>query len=450
MKRKIYISLLSVLIVALAAGAVYINSLLPIITGYTAKNLASAVFISERTQEEVEALDLNFSFIKYTNNTVDFAEKKVTSKFLWGKSVAVYREKFGCTLVRDTDPEILVSVKFPETEKAAYDPETTLWPLGNIIPDSLTGIDLEKLQVVKTNIIEKDTYGGHAFAFLVMHKGIPVIEGYKPGIVSSTRLLSWSMAKSFTNALTGIMVKEAMLDIYAPAGLDEWGNDERKTITINDLFQMQSGLKWNEDYGNRSDVTLMLHEEADFGAFAAAQPLDWPVGEKWYYSSGSTNIITGIIRGKFDNDEDYYRYPVEKLFNRIGIPETVFEVDAAGTFVGSSYIYASARDYARFALLYLNDGVFKGERILPEGWVEYTTSVVPDSDGAYGSGFWLNADGAMPSAPRSMYICRGHNGQRLFILPDEDLAVVVLGYSPKKTNDMDFNTLLRDVLQAMP
>lgn len=450
MKRKIYFSLLAILLVVLAAGAIYINSLLPIITGYAAKNLASAVFVSERTQEKVEALDLNFSFIKYTKNRVDFEKKTVTSRFLWGKSVAVYREKFGCTLVREVDPEKLFSVRFPETEKPAYHQDSLLWPMGNVIPDTATGISHEKLEVVRTDLIEKDKYGGHAFAFLVMHKGIPIVEGYKPGISAKTRLLSWSMAKSFTNTLTGIMVMDGMLDINAPTGLAEWEVDDRKFITINDLLRMQSGLKWNEDYGNRSDVTLMLHNEADFGAFAAAQPLESPVGEKWYYSSGYTNLITGIMRSKFENDDAYYRYPVEKLFNRIGIPDVVFETDAAGNFVGSSYIYATARDYARFALLYLNDGVFNGERILPEDWVDYTTTVVPDSKGAYGSGFWLNADGSLPSAPANMYVCRGHNGQRVFILPDQELAVVVLGYSPKKTNDMDFNALLKDVLWALP
>ncbi|PKP46852.1 MAG: hypothetical protein CVT94_13315 [Bacteroidetes bacterium HGW-Bacteroidetes-11] len=449
MKRKIYYTLLTLLLTAITGGAIYINSLLPIITGYAAKNLASAVFISERMQEDVEALDLNFSFIKYARNTVDHDRKVVTSRFLWGKSIAIYREGFGCTLVRDTDAETLFSQSFPEVAKPDYHQDSVLWPLGNIIPDSVTGINPDKLQIVKTNIIEKDTYGGHAFAFLVMHKGIPVIEGYKPGITADTRLLSWSMAKSFTNALTGIMVKENLLDISAPAEVAEWQNDDREAITINDLLRMQTGLNWNEDYGNRSDVTLMLHREHNFAAFAASQPLKTPVGERWYYSSGTTNIINSLMRDVLGNDDAYYRFAAEKLFNRIGMPDAVFETDASGNQVGSSYIYATARDYARFALLFLNDGVFNGERILPEGWVDYTTTVVPDSKGQYGASFWLNADGGLSLSSEKMYMCRGHNGQRIFIFPDEELAVVVLGYSRKKTNDMDFNALLGDVLDAL-
>ena len=130
-----------------------------------------------------------------------------------------------------------------------------------------------------------------------------------------------------------------------------------------------------------------------------------------------------------------------------GLNDAVFEVDASGTQVGSSYIYATTRDYARFALLYLNDGVFNGERILPEGWVNYSRSIVPNTKGAYGAGFWLNQMGTYPSGPKNTFECRGHDGQRIFILPDKDLAVIVLGYSPKKS--MDFDALLRDVQTAL-
>lgn len=449
MKRKIIYGVLVLLVTALAGAGIYLNSLLPIITGYAAKNLASAVFISGRTQSEVEKLDLNFSFIKYTKNTVDFENKTVTSKFLWGKSVAVYRHGFGCTLVRNQSVEDLMNQKSGVgfTDNSWLD--TIPWPLGNMLPDTLLLPDRTKLEAVADKIIGKDAYGGHAFSFLVMYKGVPVIEAYKPGINDKTRLLSWSMAKSFTNALSGIMVKKGLWDIDAPANLPEWQNDDRSSITINDLLRMQSGLAWNEDYGNRSDVTLMLHRESDFGGFAASMSLQEPVGEKWYYSSGSTNIINKIMRTTLNGDDIYYRFAYDELFNKLGMSSAVFEVDASGTQVGSSYIYATTRDYARFALLYLRDGKFAGEQILPEGWVDYTVTEVPDSKGAYGASFWLNADQSLPSAPANMFMCRGHNGQRIFMLPDEDLAVVVLGYSPKKTNDMNFDLLLRDVLEAL-
>ena len=238
-------------------------------------------------------------------------------------------------------------------------------------------------------------------------------------------------------------------DVNAPAEIPEWQNDERKNITINNLMHMQSGLDWNEDYGNRSDVTVMLHDKADFAKFAYNKPINYAPGTRWYYSSGTTNIINHLMREAIGNDAEYYQFAATRLFNKIGMPNAVFEVDASGTQVGSSYIYATTRDYARFALLYMNDGVFNGERILPEGWVKYSITDAPDSMGKYSAGFWLNMNGALPSAPANMYRCQGHDGQRIFILPDEELAIVVLGYSPRKNNNMDFDRLIGDVLKAM-
>ena len=137
-----------------------------------------------------------------------------------------------------------------------------------------------------------------------------------------------------------------------------------------------------------------------------------------------------------------------RLFYRIGITDAVFEVDPSGTMVGSSYLYMTARDYARFALLYLQDGIFNGERILPEGWVEYTTSPAQASNGGYGAFFWLNGNGEVPSAPEDTYMCIGHDGQRIFILPSQELVVVVLGYSP--SGSMNFDALMSDILETIP
>lgn len=448
MKKKVAISFSVLLLTGLIWGGFYINSLLPIVTGYAAKNLSSAVFISGRNTEDVEALDLNFSLIRFASNEVDTINKRVTSRFLWGKSVAIYREGFGCTLVRDVEEDALRSVQFPEIPPLTYNQDTTLWPLGNVIPDSITGIDRQQLQQVASDLVDKATYGGHAFSFMVVHKGIPVVEKYNKGINASTRLLSWSMAKSFTSALAGIMEMDGKWDIHAPVDIPEWQNDNRRNITVNNLLQMQSGLKFNEDYGNRSDVTVMLHCEADLAKFAYNKPLEYEPGTFWYYSSGSTNIVNHLMRKAFTNDADYYRFATNRLFNKIGMPDAVFEVDASGTQVGSSYIYATTRDYARFALLYLNDGVFNAERILPEAWVDYARTIVPNTKGAYGAGFWLNIIGALPSAPANTFECHGHNGQRIYIFPDQDLAIIILGYSPK-TNNMDFDRLIGDVLRAV-
>lgn len=446
--KKVILTVTILLVAIVAAASIYLNSLLPIITGYAAKNLCSAVFVSGREQSEVEAADLNFSFISYTKNSVDVADQSVTSRFLWGKSKAIYRDGFGVTLIRDTEEESLRNIKFPRGVVAGYSGDTIPWPMGDIIMDTIKDINFDELESVSRNLVVDNAYGGSAYAFIVLYKGVPVAEAYKPQFSSSTPFLSWSMAKSITNALVGVMVKENGLNINNSGIIPAWTEGGRSSITLNNLMQMQSGLKWNEDYGNRSDVTVMLHCTGDFAGFAYNQDLAYDPGTHWYYSSGTTNIVSYFIRRQFKNDSEYYAFPYTGLFHRIGITDAVFETDAYGTFVASSYLYMTARDYARFALLFLNDGIFNNERILPEGWVDYSVTPASASEEGYGSFFWLNRAGEVPSAPGDMYMCVGHDGQRIFMIPSLDLAVVVLGYSPG--GSMDFNRLVGDIIKTLP
>jgi len=442
-RKKIWFYLLTLLILILLSGAVYLNSLLRIMTGYAAKNLCSGVFVAGRETAELESTDLNFFPIGYTKNKVNYADSSVTSRFLWGHSKAIDLEEFGTVLIRRSDEKKLRNMDFPILDGPGYDQDTIGWPLGNIIPDYVTGIDKDKLRSISDDLISKNSYGGNAFAFLVLHKGIPVAEAYKPQFNEKSLFLSWSMAKSVTNALIGVLVKKGKMDITSPADIQEWKSDERKNITINDIMQMQSGLNWNEDYGNRSDVTVMLTCRSDMARFAYDQPLEFEPGTHFEYSSGMANILTYLVRKSFNDDSQYYAFPYRDLFYKIGITDAVFETDPSGTFVGSSYLYATLRDYARFALLYQQNGIFNGERILPEGWVDYTRTPASESGGEYGSLFWLNGKGEVPSAPSDTYMCIGHDGQRIFIIPSKDLIVVVLGYSPK--DSMNFDKLLTDI-----
>jgi len=446
--KRILWTVLAILFVGIGYGAYYINSLLPIITGYPAKYLCSAVFVSGREQAEVEAMDLHFSIIKYTKNVVSLRDSSVTSSFLWGKSKAIYRKGFGATLLRGVSEVDLRKIKFP-TSRATSNQDTITWPMGDVMPAKTTNIDTVKLEEVTEKLMDDEGYNGHAFAFMVVHKGIPVAEAYQPEFNAKTRFLSWSMAKSFTNALAGIMVKENKWDINQPVHIPEWQTDQRKNITINNLMQMQSGLSWNEDYGTRSDVTQMLYCQSDFAKFTSDQPFAFPAGSHWYYSSGSVNVVNYLMRKTIGNDKEYYDFAQKRLFNKIGMADAVFEVDASGTQVGSSYIYATARDYARFGMLYFQDGTFNGERILPEGWVKYTTTPASASNGKYGSLFWLNQSKYFPAAPDDMYSCNGHDGQQIFIIPSKELIIVLLGYSPKPDRVMKFNELLGDILEAI-
>jgi len=449
MKKRIIYSALLVVLTGVTWGVLYLNSLLPILTGYSAKYMCSAVFVSNRNPLETEAVELNFSLLRYVTNDIDYTAKSVTSHFLWGRSRAVFREGFGSTLLRDVDEVSLKRQIFYSFPDFSYNQDTVLWPLGNRIPDRKTAVDKSALARVADKLMKSNYYHGNAFAFIVIHDGIPAAEQYKIGFNGKTRFLSWSMAKSFTNAIAGIMVKEGILNIHENTGIASWQHDARKQITINNLMQMQSGLQWNEDYGNRSDVTTMLYNCKDFAGYAINKTIEYPAGSNWYYSSGSTNIVNFLMRKHFISDSAYYTFPYSRLFSKIGMPDAVFETDASGTRAGSSYIYATARDFARFGLLYIQDGVFNGERILPEGWVRYSTTPATHSKGNYGSLFWLNRGKYYLSAPADMFSCNGHDGQRIFIIPSRSLVVVVLGYSPKSNNEMNFNLLLSDILGTL-
>ena len=369
---------------------------------------------------------------------MDYENKTVTSRFLWGKSTAAYRDGYGVTLLRGATADELRQHVFPlptETEPS----RPIAWG------DSATRARLEPIAKA---LVDDRTYSGHPFAFMALHKGKVVAERYDKGIGPETKLLSWSMAKSFTNALTGVMAGDGLVNVNAPMDIPEWQNDDRKNITLNDLLQMQSGLEWNEDYGARSDVNLMLHREQDMGLFAIEKPLEHEPGTYWYYSSGSTNIVMRYLRSKFSSDEAFLDYIRTRLFGPLGIRNAVFEQDMSGTPIGSSYIYITAADFARFGQLYLDDGCFDSLRVLPRGWTEYTATSASDSKGGYGAFFWLNQGKELPDVPQDMFYCKGHDGQRIFVIPSKDLVVVILGYSPKE-RAIDFNALLKDVIDNL-
>ncbi len=445
MKKKI---VFAGLLIILLGGGFYLNQLMPVITGYAAKNLASGIFVAGRSREAMEQEDLNFSFIRFTHNTVDLEKKEVTSRFLWGKSKAVYADGFGCTLVKDFPEEEIKNRVWPTVATPARNADTIAWPMGDLMADTVpSGINIALLNEALAQAMADTLPFKGTFALLVAYKGQLVAELYRNDFSRDNRFLSWSMAKSFTNALVGLRVKEGKMDLNQPLGMDEWQNGERKNITVNNLLQMNSGLEWNEDYGNLSDVTIMLHKVGDMGAYAANKKQLRLANEVWQYSSGTTNLLSRALRRSFASDADYYRFPREALFNKTGMRSVVWEPDASGTLVGSSYLYATMRDYARFALLYMNKGNWLGEQLLPENWVDYTVQPASGSDGQYGASFWLNLSGDYPDAPADMYVCRGHDGQFIFIIPSRELIVVRTGYSKK--GEFDSNLMLKGILESL-
>lgn len=439
-----------VLLIGLLLGFyLYMNPLLPIITGYSAKNLSSGIFVAGRTQKSLENEDLNFSFIRYVRNKVDTANLVVTSSFLWHKSKSIYVDGLGCVLENGFSEDEMYSR--PAYKKAACYvlSDTIPWPEGDLLADTPPrGLNAAKLDKAMAQAFSDVPPFKGTFAVTVVYKGQIVAEKYRDDFAPDTKFLSWSMAKSYTNALVAMLVKEGKLDINQPIGFPEWKADGRNGITISHLMHMNSGLDWNEDYGNSSDVNIMLHKIGDMAQYTIDKKLLYKPDSVWVYSSGSTNIVSKIIRSKFNTDSAYYTFPYKSLFEKIGMHSAIWEVDASGTYVGSSYIYATMRDYARFGLLYLNDGCWLGERLLPEGWVDYTRKTANGSEGKYGAFFWLNNSGIdYPDVPRDMYCCRGHDGQYIYIIPSKQLVVVRTGFSKKGM--FDYNAFLKNIVDAV-
>jgi CubicO group peptidase (beta-lactamase class C family) len=315
------------------------------------------------------------------------------------------------------------------------------WPAGELPP----GVDLGHLmdEAFDAEGPVQDTY-----AVVIVHDGRLVFERYggllpqwdKPGkpVVRDTPLLSWSMAKSMLHAVVGMLVAEGRLGLHDPTPVPLWGKvgDPRGAITLQDLLEMRDGLDFVEDYDDpeASDVLAMLFGagRADMAEFAADRPLAAPPGTRFSYSSGTSNVISGIV-GRLVGTGDAYRQLLrDRLFDPLGMASAEASFDDAGNWIAASYVHASARDYARFGLLYLRDGLWSGRRLLPAGWVDHgrtPRSVDPD-DGDYYGAHWWTRDG-----PMGTFWASGHEGQFIDVCPALDLILVRMGRTDSDHSD---------------
>lgn len=294
---------------------------------------------------------------------------------------------------------------------------------------------------------------GPTFSLLVLQGGRLLFERYGEGVSPDTPLPSWSMAKSVTHALCGLLVRDGRLDPARPAPVPEWSGpaDPRSAILLDHLLTMTSGLKFTEVYlpDQGSDVVEMLfgRGKADTGAFAASFPLERPPGERFAYSSGTTNIIARCLGTLVGGSEAGFRaFMTERLFAPLGMRSPKPRFDAAGTFIGSSFCDASARDFARFGLLYLRDGIWEDRRLLPEGWCDRARAATAASrsgaEGPYGAQFWVDQWG-----PGS-FSANGYEGQRLILIPDHDLIVVRNGKTPLD-QEPDLSKFLSELIEDL-
>ncbi|MGE3957092.1 MAG: serine hydrolase domain-containing protein [Vicinamibacterales bacterium] len=344
----------------------------------------------------------------------------------------------GCVTVPvgKTDVSFTPSVVTPRVP----DPKTTPWPMGDLLPDGPppAGVDMAKVQAAVETAFDP---AAMTAAFVVTYKGRIIAERYGPNITPTTPLESWSMGKSLSGTLLGILIQKGVYTLDQPAPIPEWqgANDPRRTIRIRDILNMSSGLRiiapQDPDYdesGPYPDHLYYYTGSMDAFKYAATRPQQWEPGKVGRYRNTDpvlTNYLTRLAVEK--RGEDYHAWPQRNLFDKLGIRTFVMDTDPFGNFLTHGYESASGRDWARIANLYLQDGVWNGERILPEGYASFVGALAPawvaDGRPQYGGLFWVNGDGAWP-APKDMYFMSGVGGQQVLIIPSHQLAVVRLGH----------------------
>lgn len=445
---KKFLKILAVLLVlALVYLRIEIYPQLDLISGFSAKSVASGHFIDGRTLETIQQGDNDIDKVDWATNEINDAERFVTSKVYGLKSrKAIYREGLGATLIND-DFDVSKPYNVPKRNKI----NTNLpFPYGNLEPKDtvFSNIDYTKLKAVVENAFDKKgEKNKRTRSVIVIYKDKIIAEKYADSFDKNSKILGWSMTKSLTATYFGILQKQGKFDIMKPAPIAEWKNDERSKITTNDLLHMNSGLEWEEDYGKISDVTKMLFIEEDMTKSQINKPLVGKPNNTWNYSSGTTNLLSGILRKQFRTHQEYLGFWYSSLFDKIGMNSAIVETDMAGNFVGSSYGWATTRDWAKFGLLYLHKGNWNGEQLFDESWAKYVATPTNTSNGNYGAQFWLNAGGRFPNAPKDMYYASGYQGQMVAIFPSHDLVIVRMGL--KEDPEFDFNGLLSGIVGSL-
>lgn len=432
------------LVLAVAAGGVYVAppALLRVGANYAAKIVCSNVFIAQRDLGSIIDVDLaapGHPLFKTVRIVVDREQGLVHAHMLGfaGQGLAVYRPGTGCATVSDGD--------VAAARQHTFAPAPIAPPANDV--DWPQGARAQVNAAVQALIAKGELNGPGARGVAVIHRGKLIAQYYAPGFDQTTPLLGWSMTKTVTAALIGRQIQAGKLrleqDGFWPAASPA---DGREKIKLADLLAMSSGLRFNEGYGDVSDVTRMLYLEPDMAGFVHALPLEHPVGSVWSYSSGTTVLLSRILQKTIGADSLPYAH--NELFAPLGMRSAIIEADARGTLVGSSYMYASAQDWARFGQFLLQKGVWNGQQLLPSGYVDYMREAAPASMAAYGKAeygkgqLWRRgAEGGTPEGqnpdaaytlPDDTFWMSGHDGESIAIVPSKELVLVRLGLTPKR------------------
>jgi CubicO group peptidase (beta-lactamase class C family) len=415
-------------------------ALIRIASAYSAKIVCSNVFIAKRDAGEVLKIDVQapgHPLLRIMNVSVDEAKGQVEAGLLglFGENAAVYREGLGCTNV--TIGGRPAPLQKPSLSAAPAN-ASALWPEGESIAASQD-------PAVTAALDDAALQGPGMRAIVAVQNGRIIGERYGKGFDAKTPLLGWSMTKTVNAAILGTLVRDGKLTLDKTGLFSGWAGDGRRAISVGDLMGMSSGLVFNEEYGDVTDVTRMLFLEQDMANFALKKPLDAKPGLKFNYSSGTAVLLSRIWQSALGKNAG--AYPSEALFQPLGMASAVLEADASGTFAGSSYLYATGRDWARFGEFLRLDGAWNGKAILPPGFAAMMREPVAVSDTGFGPEYgkgqlWLRGPEAGTEAgfdpdagfdlSSDAYWMIGHDGQTIAIIPSKGLVVVRLGLTPSK------------------
>ncbi len=352
-----------------------------------------------------------------------------------------------------------------EVTSTLPDPATLPWPMGDILPRGPLPAGLDTAKVNQALDAAFEPPEGLTAAFVVTWRGRIIAERYGPGITMHTALESWSMGKSITATLMGILIKDGVYRLNQPAPIPQWQqspSDPRRAITIADLMHMSSGLRFrapqDPDYDAAPgfpDHVYLYTAPINTFEWSATRPLQWPPNTVGRYRNCDPSLVNYLIRlGVERRGEDYLSFPQRALFDRLGMRSMILETDPYGNFLLQGYEFGCARDWARLGNLYLQDGVWQGERILPRGFVRFVSTVAPawkaDGRPIYGGFFWINGNDAYP-IPRESYYMAGAGNQKVIIIPSHELVVVRMGhYRGAGPGDEGLKRALALLIEATP
>ena len=406
-------------------------------TSFIAKQLCSGVLMAGMDPDQMLKEDLaDGQGMIHTQIEPSAGRVKASSLFGLIRAEAVQNGERGCTWSINGQPmPRALSQNKPGSGNSK--PIGAPWPLIATAQPEPPEIDRQALNTALDRAFQENDplLPKRTRAVVVVQDGWVIAERYAKGIQPDMPLIGWSMSKSITHALIGRAIHEGLLDPDKPPRVPEWSTplDPRQKISLDQLLRMNSGLAFEESTGAlNSDLVRMLTQEADMAGFAASKSLSKKPGKKWNYSSGTTNILSRILRHAIDDDQRYWSFPSQALFGPLGMTTAVLESDNSGTLVGSSLAWASGRDWARFGQLYLDQGSWNGKQLLPANWVQQARTASRGSKQAYGAHWWLSRRKSRPDLPTDSFSAEGYQGQLLLVAPFQRAVIVRLGQTPKK------------------